>query len=527
MAEHQGPRRHAMVQIIIDGTQDVTSKIFPYLISVQVVDTIEASHSTCSLELDDRNAELAIPPDGANLQVAMGWAGEGPHLFDSGRQSAGFASSEIGPSEFDRLQAPFGGPGLELLFTGWVQNVESGFGRKGGGRRLWIEATSGNVKGAIKERQSGSWGEGKKDDGESSSGERGDTAGEGGPTASGSGVGSPQSVTATGATDTSGGTDPMSGAPIGASRGTIPLKQVLEEMAKRAGVTIKMSPEMEKIAREYWHVDDSLQNFGQRMARELGGIFSINGGVASLVKKGAGKNVEGKNMPDVDAIWGINLIGWRIKPYAGRPQYGEAAGKFYNIMDGVHETVKKAIDSGGTPYGGSEAVAHQVAQVADKTTAEQANQGQEGTSKAEQSKGWILINGEPRARAGGTIFIDGARPGVDGGYLITTAEHNYTRTVGYTTRCEVMYPKPKTSGYDHWLPKGGKKPAKKKDEPDKLTARQLFQLKQEVDEALARLPATREQELERERLLEQQQDLELQIQRDLDRLRPTPPRVIG
>jgi uncharacterized protein len=491
MAEHQGPRRHAMVQIIIDGVEDVTSKIFPYLISVQVVDTIEAAHSTCALELDDRNAELAIPQDGANIQVAMGWAGEGPRLFNSGRQSPGFASSEIARTPEEDIEAPFGGPGLELLFTGTVQNVESGFGRKGGGRRLWIEATSGNTKGAIKERQSGSWGEGKEDD---SSSDRGDTAGEGGPTASGG----------------SGGSSTGSG--------KIPIQQVMDDLAKKAGLTVKLSPDMAKIARDYWHVDDSIQNFGQRMARELGGIFAINGNIATLTKKGSGKNVENKSMPDVDAIWGINLIGWRIKPYAGRAQYGEAAGKVYNIHNALHETVKKAIDSGGTPYGGSEAVAHQVAQVADKSTAEQANQGQEDNSKSEQSKGWILLNGEPRARAGGNIFIDGARPGVDGGYLITTAEHNYTRTVGYTTRCEVMYPKPKTSGYDHWKRKDLKPPKKKTTpfEVEPMTTSQLYQRLQDIAQQLATLAPLPENEITRQDLLEQQRNVQKEID---DRLR--------
>jgi hypothetical protein len=48
------------------------------------------------------------------------------------------------------------------------------------------------------------------------------------------------------------------------------------------------------------------------------------------------------------------------------------------------------------------------------------------------------------------MSIVGARPGIDGLYNIEEVEHNYTRGVGFTTRCNVRNPRP-TGGYESWV----------------------------------------------------------------------------
>ena len=130
--------------------QDISTRLHPYLISVQTIDNLEGGMDECHIELDDRNAELQIPPDGAELQVCLGWAGEGPRLFDSGRGSAGFKNIpknllQMTPEQV-KQEAKFGGPGLVIVFDGWVVKVESGFGRRGGGRRMWIDGEGDNSK---------------------------------------------------------------------------------------------------------------------------------------------------------------------------------------------------------------------------------------------------------------------------------------------------------------------------------------------------------------------------------------------
>ena len=423
MVEHQGPRRHALCEIMVDG-QPVTDKMNPYLISVQVVDSIEGVHSECNIELDDRNAELQIPPDAVSITVSLGWAGEGPRMLDQGRASkvGGLGPIPITPQQLEQ-EMPWGGPGLREVFSGKVSSCESGFGRRGGGRRLWIEATSGNVKGLVKEPQSRSWGTGQPADG---------------PTK--------------GAYGTGGG---GAGGVGGAAAALVPLTQVMTEVFAAAGLKVKISPQMALIALDYWRINESPMAFGQRMARDFGGIFKIENGIATLVGKFEGLNADGTALPIVEAVWGTNLIGWRIKPYAGRPQWGATATRRFDLHEGKWEVLMASIAGGGF-YGGTEAIAHMIMPVASAAEAEQKNKGTEVSSIARRGTGWVLINGEPETKGGNKVHIVNARLGVNGTYLITEAEHNYTRGVGYTTRMNVQYPTPDYGKGPGWWEDTGK-----------------------------------------------------------------------
>ena len=415
-AQHQGPRRHSAVQIVVNGLagrtgEDVTSKLHPYLISVQVIDTT-SGQDQCNIELDDRNAELQLPPDRVRLQVAMGWSGVGPRLPDRGRSS--LIASRLNQTQALQLggqgpmtmperyltpgapnaEQPWGGGGMGLVFDGTVTEVESGFGRRGGGRRVWITATSGNVLAPTKEVGQQTLGSGRPDDGQD--GEQ------------------------------------------------IPLKNFMQKIFATTGMQVKISPEMAKITRNFWNSNQSPMDWGMEFARTNGGIFKIAGGVAMLTK--VGENVDRDKMPSVEAIWGVNLIGWRIRPYTGRPQWGGAQARFFDLASGTWDKVDQAI-GGSTPFGAAKAISKLVHTVADKATGQQANKGTEQSSLTNRGTGWALINGEPEAKANGYVIIDRARPGVDGTYQISEVEHNYQRGVGYTTRMNVKYPSPKAGGY--------------------------------------------------------------------------------
>jgi uncharacterized protein len=423
MAQHQGPRRHAAYQVIVDGT-DISPKIDPYLISLQVIDSYERGHDTAHIELDDSYGILQIPPDGVALRIMLGWAGEGPRVADYGRNSPGFDANLAAQvlakgSALDagRVEAPWGGPGLTTVFAGVVSNCESGFGRKGGGRRLWIEGTSGDVRGTSKQLMRKHWGEGSKDDSQS-----GQSGGAGG--ASGGGGGG----------------------------GMIPLKTVLTDMFSKVGMSVQMSGAIADVKQDYWNVNDSPANFLARIARDRGGLSKIANNVAMIIPAAGGVNSRGQTLAIVDAVWGVNMIGWRIKPYAGRPQYGEAQSRFFKLFDGEWDKATQAI-GGETPFGGASAITHAVASVANKTEGDSTNSGAEQMSNAKRGKGWVLLNGEPLCMAGSHILITGARPGVDGTYLVVESEHNYTRAGGYTTRANVQYPEPVVNPGIKWKQK--------------------------------------------------------------------------
>ena len=122
----------AVCKITIGG-MDVTSKVRPYLISLEVDDKFdETAGSTCSIELDDSYGQLPVPADSAPISIEMGWSG-----------------GVIAP-----------------VFEGLVAEVESGCARKGGGRRLWVDGTGGNMLDKGKQRSMLSMGEGYPPDGQ-------------------------------------------------------------------------------------------------------------------------------------------------------------------------------------------------------------------------------------------------------------------------------------------------------------------------------------------------------------------------
>jgi hypothetical protein len=270
--------------------------------------------------------------------------------------------------------------------------------------------------GKAKEGKIKTWGEGKADDSASSGGGAGGGAG-----GAGGGAG-------------------------GGGSGGVPFSQVIQEAFKDTGITVKIPAEMGNIKRDFWSMKQSPADFAQAMAKELGGSFKISNGVAVFIKKGSGLNADGMPLVDVEAVWGVNLIGWRIKPYAGRAQWGGAISNHFDIFGGVWEKAEKMI-GGSTPFGSATAQLFNPMPMANQAVGEQMNTGSDRDSQSRRGTGWILLNGEPTARAGAHIFILNARPGVDGKYMMKEVEHNYTRGVGFTTRANVEYPEPFRGGF--------------------------------------------------------------------------------
>ena len=123
-AGSQAFRRKAYCKIIVAG-RDVTSLMDPHLLSVEVIDRLD-EYDEASIELDDRDASLAIPPPRSPVQISLGWESEGSIL----------------------------------VFDGFIVQVESGFNRAQGGRRMWIEAKSGIMTGPERDNQLRSFGQG-------------------------------------------------------------------------------------------------------------------------------------------------------------------------------------------------------------------------------------------------------------------------------------------------------------------------------------------------------------------------------
>lgn len=367
---HQGHRQKATCKILVDGT-DVTDAFEPHLISVQ---TIERSGSadggdTASIELDDRDGRLAIPPPNRPIEIELGWA------YDVAVRK----------------------------WTGVVKDPESTFSRRGGGRRLYLECQAWTPFGSAGDRVSKSWGEGER--------------------------------------------PPQPGGTVQFHDWDHPpkeytLEEVLQDAGKAAGFDVKLSPSMRAIARKYWSQEnESFLAFGARLARETGGKFKVAGTVATLVHATDGYDAEGNLYTTIPALWGANLINWRIKPFSATPQAARAASWSYNRRRGLWERYDQVIP-GDPPFGLSRAVTSLPAPAPNKQTAEQWNVALREGSLTERGVGSVTINGEPHAWAAGRLVVKGARAGVDGAYTINEVEQVYGRSGGWLTTLSVSNPQP-------------------------------------------------------------------------------------
>jgi hypothetical protein len=382
-------RRNAMIQIDING-QNVTDKLDPHLISVRVT-LKRLSNDDAHIELDDRDGSLLIPPVMAPVKILMGWANSGPSLPLSPAQSVGAPSSA---SSDGRAELPYRAGGMQLVFAGQINSVESGFSRSAGGRRLWIDANSASF-GMEKQPSLNVLGAGEPGDG--SEGEQ------------------------------------------------IPLPKFMSTVLGKIGYSF-VGANLDNITEKMWVQDnESAGALARRIAVKYGLSFKIIGNTVFMSPPKFMPN--GNSWPTVEAEWGKNLINWRIKPFSTRADWAGAQQRFFDVYNGLWKKVASPI-GGDYPFGVASAVASLPGAAPNSRAGTQTNDAMGEDARQGRGTGSATINGEPAAQPNGILHIVGARPGVDGSYRITEAEHNYSRGSGYTTRCSLDSPLLNSNDYE-------------------------------------------------------------------------------
>jgi hypothetical protein len=107
------------------------------------------------------------------------------------------------------------------------------------------------------------------------------------------------------------------------------VEDILKEAGSSAGITdVEVDPALATIQRTYFEMrDESFIHMGERLAREIGGNFRIQGTRAVMSKRGA------VYPASVAAISGQNLHAWDIAPALGRAQYGKVWARWYDPAD--------------------------------------------------------------------------------------------------------------------------------------------------------------------------------------------------
>jgi hypothetical protein len=340
----QTKRIRAYVKIDVDG-KDITNRLEPYLISVQIKD---GATWQAILELDDRDGRLDIPPINKpqSLQINLGWTSEK----------------------------------MVRVFNGQIIEVEHGFGRKAGGRRMFVHGSGLDQSGMIKSPIRDSIGEG-------------------------AGPGQSQGST------------------------NISFAEAAQKFVAHAGLTISIGPSFQNIVRDYWSINnESPMQWLSHHGSDLGAWWRVEDN--NVVFYG----VKDFTKPTILARWGDNMIGWKIHPYAARSSWSGSSQQYFEDRTGKWLDVVKKFGL-RLPWGAATGV---YGLPVPAPNAQIGNQQNQGAMDANWMKGHgrIIINGEPQASWGGKAQVIGARPGVDGIYYIETADHSWSRQ-GYVTTLEV------------------------------------------------------------------------------------------
>ena len=204
------------------------------------------------------------------------------------------------------------------------------------------------------------------------------------------------------------------------------VKDVLTEAGKTAGITsVEVDPGLADIEREYVEMrDESFIHLGERLAREIGGNFRVQGKTATLSKR------MGRYTSFVMARWGENLHSWDITPALGRPAFKKTRARWYDRKEAKWKEQEVEVQL--------EAEAESVARFPEPNEAQSKDRAgsDKATSERDVAEGSVTIEGNTGAIPDGLCLLSGCRAGIDGPYRIESVDHEYSRS-GFVTKLQL------------------------------------------------------------------------------------------
>ena len=228
------------------------------------------------------------------------------------------------------------------------------------------------------------------------------------------------------------------GAPDGQDVGEmIQFKTPAQEAAQHGNFKLDIHPRVAAINKDYWSQNgESALQFLTRISEEQGAFFGADTRDHGYITY-ACESPDGSMAPTTcTAIWGRNLIACRVRPWAARATWGGSNAQYYDYQLGQWKQLAKQFGF-GLPQGSAKAIFSLPQPAPNRMEAEQQNIAAEQKASYETGDGRIIINGEPNARPNTFVHLQGVRPGVDGFYMITMAEHQYSRQSGFITWLDV------------------------------------------------------------------------------------------
>lgn len=214
------------------------------------------------------------------------------------------------------------------------------------------------------------------------------------------------------------------------------LSDFASELGKAAGLAVTVAGSIAGISRPYWlSQNESFMSWGQRIAKEIGASFKIIGDKAYLVGLNEGISASGKPLTPISAARGVNLISWSISPIISRPKFKEVEVSYFDVKKGERVTQKVATGNSDV-----DASLRTVIGAANEDQAKTKAEGAKKSSDREKGAGSITILGDILAEPEAICNISGVRPGIDGGYRISSVTHSLSKGSGFSTELSLREP---------------------------------------------------------------------------------------
>lgn len=209
-----------------------------------------------------------------------------------------------------------------------------------------------------------------------------------------------------------------------------------KEFGKVAGLNVKVSGALAQKKRDYWAMqNESFMSWGTRMASELGATFKIRGKEAIFVPRNANDSTSGLQLPTVQAIYGVNIIDWQIRPTQNRSRYNRSVVRWYDSKEAKwkKETVQISDETARVPL-------VETRKLSDRDRAN--DRANSNAKEVERGKGGgqVTIDGEPTIIAQAICAVSGIRASIDATYRITEATHTFSRSNGWVTALDLEQP---------------------------------------------------------------------------------------
>lgn len=213
------------------------------------------------------------------------------------------------------------------------------------------------------------------------------------------------------------------------------ISEAIKDAGQDAGITdVTVDPDLDE-ERDYFALqNEGVWDFADRLANEVGGVAHFRNNRIVIAKRGAGKAPGGQTLPTVTATWGDNLISYDVIPVTGITRYKKVKARYFDRKKAAWQEIEA--DTEDTD---AEATHQRAHPADDEKHAKQHNRNSQAAASDSKGGGSVILDGNPTARAEGTVVIVGARPGVDGQYAIEGVDHSVSKA-GFTTTITLKRP---------------------------------------------------------------------------------------